>query len=272
MSPRPKDNSKYINTKHGHLTILMIDKCKATCLCDCGNKTKNTVLKRILDGKTTMCKSCSGKINGAKGNIPATKRTEQYIGKIFNYFTIIAKATTEESGKPGQYKCQCVCGNIVYHDLHSLKNQNGKGAKSCGCKQSYLLSIAGGGTGIANEHTPINTFIRKGTKEYDIWVTTCLQKADYTCFVSGEKGKRLNVHHLIPLSVLIKTNNITIDNYKEYSSILFNINNGIVLSEDIHKELHSCYGLDLTLEHIVDYKQYYSLYPTAFRDDEEDQK
>ena len=260
---KQKDYSYLINATYGSLTILSVFRdCNkravlATCQCSCGNKTSSTSVHALLSGKTTMCKKCSSKLNGDKGRETAISRGDKYIGQVFNYFTIISKATKEEAGRSGKYKCQCVCGNIKYHDLWSLTTNSGKGSKSCGCQQSRLLSLSAGGSGTPNQNVSVNEYIRKQTTEYDVWVKECLEKSNFTCAITGKIGGKLNVHHLSPLCQLIREYDITIDNYHEFKDILFNPDNGIVLSEESHRQLHSYYGREVTVHMIEAFKSRY---------------
>lgn len=260
---KQKDYSYLINTAFGSLTVQTIFRLPskravlAECQCSCGNKTKTTSVHALLSGKTTMCKKCSSKINGLKGLASAIKRGNEYIGQVFNYFTVLAKASVEEAGEAGKYRCQCICGTIKYLDLCALKNTSGKGSKSCGCQQSRLLSLAAGGTGIPNQTVSINEFIRKQTIEYTSWVKECLLQSNFTCAITGQSGGKLNVHHISPLCHIIKEHKITIDNYLTFKDILFNPNNGIVITEKLHREFHNEYGNDASLDDLLLFKEIY---------------
>jgi hypothetical protein len=253
---RRKDYSSHINTKHGSLTIKSIERIQkkvvATCLCDCGNITTRTNLNRLLNGKIKQCKSCSSRLNGAIGNKVASEKSKynSLIGTKVHYFTVLRRAIDNEPC--GTFKCQCVCGNIRFLDAYDLCRTTDR--KSCGCKQSYLLSLANGGTGIPNEGISTNEFIRKNTSEYSAWVKLCLEKANYTCAISGIQGHTLNVHHIVPLNQLIKEHNITKENYLNYSRILFDTTNAVVLSETLHKEFHKIYGNLTTREQLEEFK------------------
>jgi thymidylate synthase (FAD) len=65
-------------------------------------------------------------------------------------------------------------------------------------------------------------------KAYHNWRNQVLKKYDYTCQKTGVKGGRLNVHHIIP--------------WNENEDLRFDVNNGIVLSEESHIEFHKKYG------------------------------
>ena len=253
---KKSDYSIYINTKHGQLTINTIYKKEreyvADCLCDCGNTTTGTSLTKLLKGQRNSCKSCSSKLNGNKGNISRanTSKYNELVGKQIHYFTVLGRSKEH----PGCFECRCVCGNIRHLDANALTTSD---QKSCGCKQSMLLSLAAGGTGIAGENTPTNEYIRKNTPEYIQWVKDCLKKANYTCAISGKHGVAFHVHHLIPLSTLIALHNITKENYLNFKNILFDVNNGVVLCEDLHKDLHNECGKITTLENFIVFKYCY---------------
>ena len=77
---KAKDYSEHINTKHGKLLIQEIHKkhhdIKCMCLCDCGNLTSETDLRKLLNGKVNSCKSCSNKLNGDKGRTSRSKTSK----------------------------------------------------------------------------------------------------------------------------------------------------------------------------------------------------
>jgi len=261
--PKKIDYTKYIGMKYGNLTIQSIEKATyggmvANCLCDCGNVTKNTAFYGLINNKITMCKSCSGKINGAKG-IVSFRNSSKYnylIGTTVNYFKVLRRATyeTDPTAKIGTFVCQCVCGNIRYLDAYGLTKDLTR--KSCGCQSGKLLSLAAGGTGIPHEISSINDLIRK-TDRYEQWRTACFEAANYTCAISGICGHSLNVHHIISLKTIRDTYNITKENYTEFYDELFDINNGIVLTEELHKKLHITYGKNPTPEQLKEFMASY---------------
>jgi hypothetical protein len=258
MAKAQKDYTIYINTKHGNLLIKEIVRVgrgiAANCLCDCGNMTNHTDFYRLINGKITSCKTCSNKINGAKGNVSAAKNSKynNLIGKKVFYFTVLRRANADEEG--GTFVCQCICGNIRYIDGYDLTVS--KNRKSCGCQQSRLLSLSQGGNGIAHDGESLNEVVRK-SDAYENWRSACLEKANYICSVSGNRGKRLNVHHILPLSMLFSFYGITKHNYLKFLPVIYNVENGLVLSEELHKELHKRYGKEVSLSQIMEFKNDY---------------
>lgn len=69
---------------------------------------------------------------------------------------------------------------------------------------------------------------RKSPKE-KAWRKKVYARDNYTCQCCGDdKGHNLNAHHILP--------------YMQYPKFRFDVNNGITLCEDCHKEFHRIYG------------------------------
>jgi hypothetical protein len=257
---KPQDYTMHVGKTYGNLTVLEIKRLQkkvvAECLCSCGNHTSSTALARLVSGKITSCKACSSKVNAAKGreSRTASSKYNYLIGTKVNYFTVLRRADIAQKEPSGTFQCRCICGNIRFLDAHTLtKSQDNK---SCGCQQSRLLSLAAGGTGIVKESTTLNDLIRK-SHEYAKWTNACLAHANYTCFISGKHGVAFNVHHLLPLGQIISLYGITRHNWRLHKEKLFDISNGIVLTEEIHQELHKLYGKYPTIDNIIAFKQQY---------------
>jgi hypothetical protein len=75
--------------------------------------------------------------------------------------------------------------------------------------------------------------------EYRQWRSDIFTRDNWDCQNCQVHGGRLHVHHIKPLSVIIKENKVeTIENAKECEEI-WNINNGITLCIDCHKKTDS---------------------------------
>lgn len=197
---------------------------KWECTCICGNKTVlNT--GALTSGSVQSC-GCVNK--------------NDLTGKTFGYL-FVSERVGYINGKT-KYKCKCECGKEVICSHSTLYNGN---AKSCGCKKSELISLALGGTGVPYEYVEsISEYIR-ASKEYAAWRNQCYKRDNYTCQISKNRGGNLHVHHKTPLNSILAQHNITKENYNtEFSSILFDLDNGITLSEEIHKQFHTLYGSD----------------------------
>jgi NUMOD3 motif len=75
--------------------------------------------------------------------------------------------------------------------------------------------------------TPINKLIRRSSK-YLRWVDEVFNRDDYVCQKTGIRGGRLEAHH--------------IKSFSENQSLRLDINNGITLSVNSHREFHKKYG------------------------------
>lgn len=66
------------------------------------------------------------------------------------------------------------------------------------------------------------------TQQHKDWTNSIFKRDNYTCIISGQVGGKLNAHHL--------------NGYHWDEENRFNVDNGVTLSEELHKEFHSIYG------------------------------
>lgn len=116
----------------------------------------------------------------------------------------------------------------------------------------------------------VNENIRSSISE---WVKKTLKEQDYICYVTGQRGGTMAVHHVTPfhkirdgiLKELGMDGNKPINNYSsEQVEELKNkvikaheVEKGIVLREDIHVQFHHKYGFDSNLDALEEFKQHY---------------
>jgi hypothetical protein len=75
--------------------------------------------------------------------------------------------------------------------------------------------------------TPINYKIRNSF-ESRMWRKLCFERDNYTCKKTGIRGGQLHCHH--------------IESFSLYPELRFDVNNGVTLSKEAHKEFHAIYG------------------------------
>lgn len=63
--------------------------------------------------------------------------------------------------------------------------------------------------------------------DYKEWRRKCLERDNWTCQISKVKGGKINVHH--------------INNFADNPELIFDINNGITISKELHEKFHSIY-------------------------------
>lgn len=81
----------------------------------------------------------------------------------------------------------------------------------------------------------VNMQIRK-SYEYRQWVQDIFKRDDYSCVECGNRGGRLEAHHIKPFSILIKENNIKTKQQGIECSSIWDYDNGVTLCKDCHKK------------------------------------
>lgn len=95
--------------------------------------------------------------------------------------------------------------------------------------------------GISSENHKI-----RHSLEYKKWRRECLLRDNFTCQISGQYGGKLEVHH--------------INNFADFPELRFDINNGIVISKEIHDKFHSIYGIkNNTREQLEEFIKEYAI-------------
>ena len=72
-----------------------------------------------------------------------------------------------------------------------------------------------------------------GTMLFNEWRMAVYERDKFVCQMCGEKGKRLNCHHIKP--------------FVSYPKLRFDVDNGVTLCEDCHMNLHGLKKVELKL-------------------------
>lgn len=236
---------KKIGLRNNHLVIIGAEKQSGfrgyvyKCRCDCG-KEINVRSSNFKD--QISCGTCQYKI----------KNADEVIGKQYQFYTVVGLTPRKGQSNRYLYECKCVCGKTFYRGRSAIVTQR---TKSCGCKTQHLQSLALGGTGIPHERTPIINLIRH-LPEYRTWQIAIRTKYNRRCVITNKKDRSAETHHIVPLNVLVTQYNITKDNYTDYLDVLYDINNGVLISKRKHKEFHLRYGYQADQYDLMEYARY----------------
>ena len=186
------------------------------CLCDCGKKSK-VRMGSLRNGDTTTC-GCS--------------RSENIVGNRYGNLTVMRK-TEKRINKTVVWECQCDCGNICEVSTRPLKSGN---RKSCGC----LIKRTGENHPRYNPNLTDEERFNKRGHEHIMWSQQVLSDDNYTCQICNQLRGNLNAHHL--------------NGWNAFPEQRFDLDNGVTLCTDCHKEFHSEYGYgDNTREQFDEY-------------------
>lgn len=179
------------------------------------------------------CPECSNLVHPSK--------TQNLVGQKFGRLTVKDKVGYFKSKGGTYYLCDCDCGNKDIKVLGSAL-KSGKQV-SCGCwrvEQSTGENNPNWKGGVLSEQQKA-----RNSKEYAVWRDAVYERDNYTCQCCGQRGGKLNAHH--------------IKSFSKYSGLRFEVSNGITLCENCHAweyegSLHNIYGSqDVTPEQLYEY-------------------
>ena len=193
------------------------------CLCDCGKYTSISS-NRLMTGNTKSC-----------GCLASENLEGERYGKL-----LVIRRTDERSNNQVVWECLCDCGNYKNVNTGSLGSGN---TKSCGCLQypsgtdSYNYKPH-----LTDEERMKNRYQLYGNNMVN-WRTNIYTRDNYTCQTcGGNQGGNLNAHHL--------------NGWNAFPEQRFDLDNGVTLCTDCHKEFHSQYGYgDNTREQFDEYAE-----------------
>ena len=191
------------------------------CVCECGayKEVSGSSLRR---GVSTRCGFCVrfADIRGERfGKLVAVEVIERRKGQTY-------------------WLCECDCGETSEVSLTNLKNGD---IKSCGCSQhSFGVDHHNYNPNLTEEERLKNRH-RTNEAEFRVWSKLVKERDNYTCQTCGDnKGGNLNAHHL--------------NGWNAFPEQRFDLDNGVTLCTDCHKEFHSQYGYgDNTREQFNEY-------------------
>ena len=185
------------------------------CTCDCGaQKQLSTNVLRTGDSKSCGCSNIN--------NI---------VGKKFGRLLVVRYEDTPTSDLGHVCTCICDCGKekqILQNSLVTGKT------KSCGCLRVENMKAKKGSDhynynpNLTDEQRLKNRY-RMSDGDFSVWSKMVKERDNYTCQICGDnKGGKLNSHH--------------INAWNAFPEQRFDLDNGVTLCVDCHKEFHKMYG------------------------------
>ena len=144
------------------------------------------------------------------------------------------------------FKCICDCWTFKETTLNHLRSW---ATKSCGCIHTDYLKIR-----VGEQHPNYKWWMELKSKIrssdlYKKWRSECYERDNYTCQISWQKWWDLVVHHLNPFALLV-------DEYWEDNLVLFDLNNWITITKELHNQFHKQYWQTwFTKEDFLEFKE-----------------
>lgn len=225
-----------VDNVYGYLTIVSVNRSKNgkyTCMCKCVcGKEIRVGLSQILKYERKSC-GCKNSVNKSVLDLVGV-RSERLIvvsqadGKYLNY-------------NDSLWNCICDCGNKMILPTRSIIGN--KKTKSCGCYKrekdiAKIIKFGSDNVSWKGGVTKLQESI-KNLSEYKTWRGSVFERDNYTCFLCKKQGK-LQAHHIKFLSHILKENNIDSVDKALACKPIWDINNGVTLCCNCHKNVHKC--------------------------------
>lgn len=240
--PKLKTNEEFLielKEKMPHIEALenyVNTHTKIKCKCKLHNEICYTTPKRLLKGYEVCPKCVYNKRSSSR-----TKTYEDFLKELKDKNITDVIPIKGYKNKRTKMLFKCSCGDLW--ETTPERVLLGNHCKKCGYK-----SMSGENSYWFNpnltEEDRMDRNHRFRNPEYVKFVKDCFERDNYTCQITDKKSKGdIVVHH-------INGFNWDIDNRT-------NINNGITLSNEIHKEFHKMYGKgNNTKEQFIEFVQY----------------
>lgn len=217
-----------IGMKYGKLTVESYshshnNKTYWNCICECGNHT----IVRGDQLKSGNTKSCGCLVHDPRGKAHNRK---DLTGMIFGDLTVLGYAGTKL--RKAMWLCVCKCGRTSIVFSNNLLSGNTKNCPICGYNKTSVKM-----KGELNPHWDPNLTDEQrkdridriervmDSPEYRKWRWTVFRRDNYTCQICGKKvSGHIEAHH--------------IKSWKDYPDLRYDIDNGITLCKECHKEIH----------------------------------
>lgn len=186
---------------------------KLEFICTCGNRAEISYDK-FSQGQ--LCFKCRG-----KRSAQPRKHTYDFIKKVFEDGGCLLLTKEYLNGKQKLHYI-CECGNKAVICYSKFKD----GQRCQKCKVRKIAKKLSGENSPKWDPNKTDEQRIKDRKypEYREWRRNVYERDDYTCLSCGERGGKLNAHH--------------IQAYAKFPELRTDVDNGVTLCYDCHKEYH----------------------------------
>ena len=239
--PKRKTNEQFVKEIKSILPNIELleeyinNRTKIKCKCITHNNTFMASPKHLLNGQIG-CPICSIESRHSK----RTKTNEQFLKELEEkYIDVIPLEKYNGRNKLIMFKCSC--GKLWKTTPERVLLGNH-------CQKCRIKNMSGANSRWYNpnltDEDRQDRNHRFRNPEYVKFVKDCFERDNYTCQITGKKSTGdIIVHH--------------INGYNWDINNRTNINNGITLNKEIHKEFHKMYGKgDNTKEQFIEFLDY----------------
>jgi 5-methylcytosine-specific restriction endonuclease McrA len=183
--------------------------------CPVCHNVRTVHYRSIVAAGHCICLKCVNRINLSTHLEP---------GSRFSRLTVISR-----SPKTGHSICRCDCGNITEVDNRNLRAGT---TRSCGClkKETFKGTIKVKGERNGRWKGGVSSLRDRdlSSKKYKDWRKGVFERDDYICQKCGQRGYRLNAHHIY--------------SYADHLDLRHTLENGVTLCGACHFEFHKLFG------------------------------
>ena len=189
--------------------------------CSCGEEFE-VRFKDFKDNDQRQCSKCGCKKGIEKRTFPYSEVKAFVEGEEGNGCKLLSETYKNNSTL---LLIKCACGEEFEVSFNVFKEQNKRQCNNCGIKLKSGENHPNWNPDITDEEREKGRFM----EGYSEWVKAVYKKDNYTCVCCGDnKGGNLNAHHL--------------NSYNHDKEHRIDINNGVTLCKNCHKEFHKIYG------------------------------
>ena len=224
--PKRKTNDEFVKELKEKLPniipleVYSNNHTKIKCKCLIHDELCFTTPHLLLKGHN-CCKRCIGEEKSKRLLMSNEQFLQQLIKKNINVAPL-----EEYKGNDIKILFKCSCGDLWRTTPERVLL--GNHCKKCGYKNFSGKNNHFYNPNLSDDDRN-NSLYRFRNPQYKEFVYNCFKRDNYTCQISGKKSKGdIVVHHINGYNWDIKNR--------------YNINNGITLNKEIHKEFHKIFG------------------------------